>query len=324
MTPLVLAAWLLVAAEPVEQATVLVVVGAPGAPEYEEPFARSADRWKLAAEKAGARCLRVGDRASEEPADRKRLETLLAAEPGESTEALWLVLIGHGTFDGQTAKFNLRGPDVSAVELAEWLAPFERPVAVVNGASASAPFINRLSAPGRVVITATRSGYEYNYARFGEYVSSAITDPAADLDKDEQTSLLEAFLSASGRVAEFYEQQARLATETALIDDNGDGLGTPAEWFRGVRAVRRAKEGASLDGARARQFHLIRSQAEQSLPAKVRARRDELERAVAALRDGKGEHADEDEYYAKIEPLLLELARLYASLEEPAGPTDGP
>jgi len=165
MTPLLVATWLLLAAEPLDQATVLIVVGAPGTAEYEEPFAQSGGRWKLAAEKAGAKCLRIGDRASDDPTDRERLQTLLAEEPTESTEALWLVLIGHGTFDGQTAKFNLRGPDVAASELAEWLAPFQRPLAVVNGASASAPFINRLSAPGRVVVTATKSGYEHNYAR---------------------------------------------------------------------------------------------------------------------------------------------------------------
>lgn len=322
MTLLLVAACLIIGAEPAEQpverATVLVVVGAPGAPEYEQPFAQSAERWKSAAEKADAKYLRVGDPASEETTDRKQFEALLAAEPTESTGALWLVLIGHGTFDGETAKFNLRGSDVSARELGQWLASLKRPVAVINGASASAPFVNRLSAPGRVVITATKSGYEHNYARFGEYISRAIADPAADLDKDEQTSLLEAFLSASGRVAEFYEQEGRLATETALLDDNGDGLGTPAEWFRGTRAVRRAKDGASLDGVWAGQFHLIRSREEQDLPAELRARRDELERAVAALRDGKGAATDEDAYYVKLERLLVELARLYTTLDEPA------
>ena len=137
------------------------------------------------------------------------------------------MVIGHGTFDGKEAKFNLRGPDLSAADLAEWLKPFRRPVAVINCASASSPFINKLSATNRVIIAATRSGYEQNYARFGEYISSAVADPQADLDKDGQTSLLEAFLMASRRVAEFYNTEGRLATEHALLDDNGDGLGTP-------------------------------------------------------------------------------------------------
>lgn len=320
MKPLVLIAWLIIGAEKVEQPTVLIVVGAPGAPEYDERFAQWAGRWELAARKADAKCLRVGDSQTSDVTDRQRLQALLAAEPKESLHALWLVLIGHGTFDGRAAKFNLRGPDVASTELAKWLAPFKRPLAVVNCGSASAPFINRLSGLDRVVITATKSGYEHNYTRFGDYLSSAIADAAADLDKDDQTSLLEAFLSASGKVAEFYEQEARLATETALIDDNGDGLGTPAAWFRGTRAMRRAKDGASLDGVGARQFHLIRSRPEQDMPPEVRARRDHLERAVAQLRDSKSEKTNEDEYYAKLEPLLVELARLYAALEESANP----
>ena len=166
------------------------------------------------------------------------------------------------------------------------------------------------------MVAATKSGYELNYARLGGYISTAILDPAADLDKDGQTSLLEAFLSASAGVAEFYEQEARLSTETALLDDNGDGLGTPGAWFRGIRATRRAKDGASTDGSRAHQFHLIPSRQERTMPAEVRARRDELEAAVAKLRDSKGEGVPEEEYYAKLEPLLVELARLYAALED--------
>jgi len=316
MTFFVLITSLLVAPDPVEQPTVVIVVGAAGAPEYGEAFTRWAGRWELAAEKGGAKCVRVDDPETPKKSDLEQLGAIFAAEPKKSAQPLWLVLLGHGTFDGQAAKFNLRGPDVSAAELAAWLAPFQRPLIVVNSASSSGPFVNRLSGPDRVVVAATKSGYEQNYARFGDYLSTAISDPAADLDKDHQTSLLEAFLLASGRVAEFYEQDARLATETALIDDNGDGQGTPAAWFRGVWTKRRARDGASPDGSRARQLHLVRSRAEQTVPADIRARRDELERAVARLRDGKSEKTNEDDYYAELEPLLVELARLYATLEK--------
>ena len=164
------------------------------------------------------------------------------------------MLIGHGTFDGKEAKFNLRGPDLSATELAAWLKPFRRPVIVINCASSSSPFLNQLSAPERIIVTATRSGYEDNFARFGKFMAEAIADPAADLDKDGQTSLLEAFLMASRRVKEFYEADGRLVTEHALLDDNGDGLGTPADFFRGVRAVKKPVEGGSVDGVRANQI----------------------------------------------------------------------
>ena len=82
--------------------------------------------------------------------------------------------------------------------------------------------------------------------------------PSADLDKDGQTSLLEAFLIASKQTADYYKSQARLSSEHALIDDNADGKGTPADWFEGTRLTRKPKDGAA-DGLKANQFHLIRT-----------------------------------------------------------------
>jgi hypothetical protein len=227
-----------------------------------------------------------------------------------TVQELWLVFIGHGTFDGRSAKFNLRGPDLSAAALATALKPCQRALVVIQCASASGPFLNALSAPGRVIITATRSGYEVNATRFGGYLAQAIADPAADLDKDGQTSLLEAYLSASRLVEQFYKEQGRLMTEHALLDDNGDGLGTPAEWFRGVRAVKSAADAKAVDGVRTHQMFLVRGDAERQLSPEVRARRDELERELGALRSRKTK-INEDEYYRQLEGILLETARLY-------------
>lgn len=297
-----------------EKTSVIVVVGAPGEEDYGRSFAEWAGRWQDAARNGNATCTVIGLEKEGSTPDREQLRNQLAAEPKEGAE-LWLILIGHGTFDGKEAKFNLRSNDVAATELLGWLQPFRRPVAVINTASASAPFLQKLSSTNRVVITATRSGSEVNFARFGNYLSSAIASPSADLDKDGQTSLLEAFLMASREVKEFYDIEGRLATEHALIDDTGDGLGTPPDWFRGIRASKSAKDGAALDGFRAHQFHLVRSLAEQKLQPEVRARRDELEREIAAFRSQKTK-LPEDEYYQKLEVMLLELSRLYASAEK--------
>lgn len=314
MVDLVLLAALSLAGAASDEATIIIVVGAEGTPEFGRKFDTWAARWADAGRRSGAKVVRIGTpaaaAASGESADRARLQEALEHEPKEGPAPLWLVLIGHGTFDGEQAKFNLHGRDVAAAELAKWLAPFTRALAVVDCTSSSGPFVNRLSAENRVIVTATKSGYEQNFARFGEHISAAVLNPEADLDKDGQTSLLEAFLLASRRVAEFYSQQARLATEFALIDDNGDGLGTPAEWFVGVRADRRAQDDASLDGTRAHQLHLIRSEREREMPAEIRAQRDTLELAVASLREKKPQF-DADAYYAQLEPLLLKLARLY-------------
>ena len=302
----------------VERPTVIVVVGAAGTPQYEAPFAEWAGLWEKACQKGHAKFAAVGLNNIQEPTvrrplrenDRAALREMLAHESPQGDEALWLVLIGHGTFDGKTAKFNLRGPDVSADDLAEWLKPFSRPLAVINTASSSAPFLSTLSAPGRVVITATKSGFEQNYARFGQYLAGAIAESQADLDKDDQTSLLEAFLTASARVDQFYAAAGLLATEHALLDDNGDGLGTRADWFRGIRPVQKAEGGASPDGYRASQFHLLCNEAEDRMPPQLRSQRDLLELEVVKLRDTRKSFS-EDEYFSRLEKLLYDIAQIY-------------
>jgi hypothetical protein len=302
-----------------DRPTVIVVVGAAGEDDYEPNFAKQAAQWEKVSQLANCQHVTIGlekDAAAAAKTDHDRLQETLAAEVPDGKGELWIVLIGHGTFDGKEAKFNLRGPDISGSELAAWLKPFQRPLAVVDTASASAPFIAKLSAPNRVVVTSTRSGSEQNFARFGQFLAEAVTDAKSDLDQDGQTSLLEAFLTAAARVAEFYKTEGRLATEHALIDDNGDGFGTPSDWFRGTRATKKAGNGAAPDGARARQFHLVRSEAELKLTPEQRAQRDDLELAVEDLRERKAK-LGEEEYYRRLEVLLLELAKVYAP--PPAG-----
>jgi hypothetical protein len=294
--------------------TVIVVIGAPGTPEYGADFAQSADAWADACTRASVNYIEIGRNpppATPNPppkTDRQRLQETLAAE-AQNPQPLWIVLLGHGTFDGKEAKFNLRDLDFSDTDLAQWLKPFTRSLAVIDCSSASAPFLNRLAAPGRVIITATRAGSEVNYAHFGMYMAAAIGNPAADLDKDGQTSLLEAFLSASRGGEDFYKTEGRLATEHALLDDNGDGLGVSADWFQGTRATHAAKNGAPVDGPSAHQWFLIPSPQEQSLTPEMRARRNAVELKIEALRPKKAA-LSETEYYDQLDALLLTLARL--------------
>jgi hypothetical protein len=299
-----------------DRPTLILVVGAPGEPAYGRDFVRAADQWQAACAHTDAEIHRIGSDtdAHDHHTDLSRLRDLLGSLPHRSPAPLWIVFIGHGTFDGRDARLNLRGPDVTAAQLAEWLEPFHRPIAVIQGASASGPFLQALSGPDRVVITATNSGYEQNYARFGLYFAEAIANPQADLDKDGQVSILEAFLVAARRVADFYETEGRLATEHALLDDNGDGRGTPADWFDGLRATRKSADGALPDGFRARQWHLVPNDQERLMPVELRQRRDQIELDLAQLRELKPS-MDEDHYYQQLETFLLELARLYESLD---------
>ena len=290
---------------------VILVAGAVGDPEFAPDFDAQLTAWTRTGREAAARFSVIGrEGEGTAPDDRERLREALSAEPKYGVEELWIVLVGHGTFDGREAKLNLRGPDVAAAELADWLKPFTRPVAVVHTTSSSAPFIAKLAAPGRVIVSATRSGNEQNYARFGKYFAEALADRASDLDRDGQISLLESFLSAANRTAEFYKTEGRLATEHPLIEDNGDGMGTPPDWFRGVLAVKRAADGAPADGTRAHQLHLVRSAAEQALSAEARSRRDDLERRLSALRTRKDKLPEVD-YLTELESILLALADVY-------------
>jgi hypothetical protein len=291
------------------RASLILVVGAGGEEKYAGTFAKWAAHWQQAAEAGGVKIATIGLEQSGEP-DRQRLKSLLEAEPKDGLQELWVVLLGHGTSDGKNPKFNLRSDDLGASELVDWLKPIQRTTVVVCGFSASGAWLKPLAAPGRVVVTATRTGSENNYARFGGYLAQSIADPAADMDKDGETSLLEAWLVASRKTADFYKEEGRLATEHSLLEDNADGLGTPADWFRGVRAVKKAKDGSLPDGIRAAQIHLVHSSAERALTAAQRAERDTLERDLAALRDRKSA-MKEDDYYRELEIILLELARIY-------------
>lgn len=279
---------------------VVVVVGAQGTEEYGKKFKTQESAWTAACAKAGvAPELLRGEKSTAELEQR-----LKKVKPDRS---LWLVLIGHGTFDGREAKFNAEGPDFDAKQLAGWLAPLKQEVVLINTASASGGFIRPLAGKGRVIITATKSPDEVFYARFGEHFAEAIGGLAeADADQDKQVSLLEAFRHASKAVATFYDNEGRLATEHALIEDNGDGAGTRSELLEAPPAD------AKLDGERAAQLVLVLSDEEKRLTEAQRARRDALERDLKALK-GEREKLGDDVYYSKLETLLRELGEVYQS-----------
>src|SRR5258705_1288844 len=162
-------------------------------------------------------------RASAE--DVKRTFALLKSElqPGN---VLFVFLIGHGSFDGKESKFNLVGPDLSASEYNILLSSLPtRRLVVLNMASASGEFAKSLSAKGRIVITATRSGQETNATRFAGFFIAALKATDADTDQDGHVSVFEAFTYANRLTAEFYSRAGRLASEHALLEDNGDGVG---------------------------------------------------------------------------------------------------
>ena len=292
-----------------DKASVILVTGAPGNEEYKKIFGEWTAQWKDAAGKGEAKFSEAVH--TKEKTQKETLAELIQAELNQSKSPLWLVLIGHGTFDGKKAKFNLQGPDVSAADLKEWLKDCKRPLAIINCASSSSPFMKALSGENRVIITATRSGFERNFCRLGGFLAKAIGDLEADIDKDGQTSLLEAWLAASRYSAEFYKNENRLSPEHPLLDDNGDGKGTPPDWFRGTRVTKKSEDPKLLpDGLRTHQLHLIPSEEERKLSATQRAERDALDIELAKLRATK-ELMEEKIYYSELEKLLHKIGHIY-------------
>ncbi|TAK17038.1 MAG: hypothetical protein EPO35_04080 [Acidobacteria bacterium] len=143
-------------------------------------------------------------------------------------DTLFVLLLGHGNWDGTDAKFNLVGPDLTAGQWAELLGPAQGKVVFVNTTPASSPFIKALAAPNRIVITATdQPGQKFDTV-FADAFVQALGAPTADLDKDSRISMWEAFAYASRVVRQTYEQKGLMQPEHAVLDDDGDGTGRQA------------------------------------------------------------------------------------------------
>lgn len=218
---------------------------------------------------------------------------------------LLIVLFGHGTFDGEVAKFNLVGPDLTAAEWQQALAGIAGRVAVVNTTESSFPFLEALKARGRIVVTATNSAAQKYATVFPQYFVKAMNEASTDLDKNGRTSLLEVFESTSLAVAQHYEQQGLLTTERALLDDSGDG-----------RGIEQGTEGS--DGALARTWHIDAEPQAASADPEVKAllqRQRTLEAEAEALKLRK-DSMPAAEWQSAYEALMLDLARVSLELRK--------
>jgi hypothetical protein len=223
----------------------------------------------------------------------------------QKQSAVFIFLIGHGSFDGKDAKFNLAGPDLSAGDYLGLIKslPTSR-IVFVNTATASGEFIKPLSGAGRVIITATRSGQEQNATRFPEYLIAALKDQAADADQNGRLSVLEVFNYATKLTADWYQQAGLLATEHPLIDDNGDGTG-------------HLKAEAGDGGLAATTYFDSLPQAEASADPEVNkliTERTRLESEIEQLKARKASTKPE-EYEATLEKLLIQLATVNQSIK---------
>ena len=223
-------------------------------------------------------------------------------------DQITLYLIGHGSGAEEEAKFNIVGPDVTGAQFAELLDQFnEQDIAIVNTTSASYGFSTSLSGEGRVVISSTRSPSERYDPIFSRYFIEALDSRNGDRDKNNRVSMLEAFQYAKSNVEAWYEEQGRLASEHAGLDDNGDALFALNPIIDDSDG--RLAEIAYIDSA-------VDETSGLSPGARVlKARMQELERDVFILRGRKQDFLESD-YWKEIELLLVDLAVATGKFED--------
>jgi hypothetical protein len=287
----------------------VTVAGLGGEPDYEQRFtalAKDLDKlFKAAASDARVYTLTGSD------ATKARLTDTLGqiAREAKPEDEFTLILIGHGSYDGEEYKFNLPGPDISGEDLALLCdrIPAKRQL-IVNTTSASGGSIGALQKSGRVIIAATKTGTEKNATVFARYWVDALRDGSADTDKNDAISALEAFQFADRKTVAFYESQKRLATEHAVIEDTGK------------KEAVRAASAENGEGLLAANFVLLRLGAAQKAandPAKraLLDKKEELERKIDTLKYQKAAMSAED-YKSQLSAALLELARVQEDLDK--------
>ncbi len=205
-------------------------------------------------------------------------------------DELFVLLIGHGSFDGRTGAFNLPGPDLTAADYAMLLQRFPtQKVVFVNTTSSSGAFLQALAGPARTIVTATRTGGERNETRFPEFFVQALDTEEADRDRNGRVSVQEAFDFAAAKVKAEYEKEGHILTEHATLDDGSQGKLASTQYLAPERS--RTAAAQNMDPA-------LRALIEQ---------RDTLERQVNDLRLKK-ESMDQAAYDQQLEKLVTELA----------------
>jgi hypothetical protein len=285
----------------------VTISGLGGEPDYEQRFKMWADDIDGSLKKAGGDVKIV----TMEAPTREKVQAQFAdiTKQAKPADALVLMLIGHGSYDGVEYKFNIPGPDLTGAEIASMLdhVPATRQLVVVT-TSSSGGAVESLRHANRVVITATKGGSEKNATVFARFWAEALRDPAADADKNEAVSALEAFHYAQRKTTEFFDTQKRLATEHSVLEDTGKGEGE------------RDPKAENGQGKLASTFALVRLGANAAAARDPNKRalidqKEQVENAIDKLKYDKAAMNAAD-YKKQLTALLLELAKLQEALDK--------
>jgi hypothetical protein len=285
----------------------VIVAGLGGEPDYEQRFTAAAKDLNRIFTSAGGTAHVYALTGAQATAVQLKQALDAVARDAKTDDNFALILIGHGSFDGVEYKFNLVGPDVTASEIASMCDRIAtRRQLIVDTTSASGGAVQALERPGRAVIAATKSGTEKNATVFARYWVDALEDPAADTDKSDSITAMEAFTYATKKTAAFYDSQKRLATEHAVFDDVGAG-----------EPVREAANGQGLLMSSFTLLRLGTSQQAANDPAKraLLTKKEGLEQKIDTLKYQKAA-MDPQEYRKQLTDALVELAKVQEELDK--------
>ena len=151
------------------------------------------------------------------------------AKTVQPSDRFLLFMLGHASRTGRgSAKFNLRGRDITEVEYVMLInsIPAENQV-LIFGFPYSGRLVPQLSAPGRLILTSSSPNEGYSLqAGFGDILVDAFSTADNDVNGDRDISVLEAFLSLQTRTKAWYENDGTIQSEHPHLDDNGDGSAT--------------------------------------------------------------------------------------------------
>lgn len=308
---------LLLTVAPLLWAEDLIFCGRGGAPEYEELFLdwgmrlrqTLIDQCDRAPEQVHLFVSPGAEQAAKaRPLSLASLQAMFTdlKERHSPDEPLFIYMIGHGSHLRQEAKFQMQGMDLTATLLADMIADVPASaVVVINGSSASAGFVNALSAPNRVICAATKSSREINATEFMGFFVKALEEGVADRDSDQKISVYEACWRAASLTQNYYITQGLIATEHAILDDDGDGLGTRLQMASKHRPVARP----STDGLLASRLFIKDFRYPASVPrALVNSYQAQLLQ-IQQLKLSK-QKLPAKTYRQRLETHLLEAARL--------------
>lgn len=274
---------------------VVIVEGLGGDPLYAQQFSAQVDAIEAAASSLTAdnRIHTFRGNAASRDAIVEHLENL--RDGIGANDQLNVFLVGHGSYDDVEYKFNLPGPDLTGTDIAAILDSIAstRQLLVITGSSSGA--LHELASKDeRIIILATRSGTERHATRFGNFFATALSDSAADIDKNNLISVAEAFDYAARQVADYYENNGQLATEHPRI------------------------EGENTNRVSLARLVAARANIVSVAAASLIADRDALNAEIDALRLGRDDMQLQD-YQAQLLEKLLELARIEDAIEAQQG-----